>query len=126
MNLALILLSGLLMGFGLALSGMGDPANVIGFLDISRQWNPQLIFVMGGAAIVTLIGYNILKVEMGGSFKDVDTKLVAGSALFGIGWGLSGYCPGPALISLNAPTWGLIAFLASLFISTWVTKAIFK
>lgn len=110
------------MGFGLALSGMGDPVNVIGFLDIFGQWKPQLIFVMGGAATVTFIGYHWLGVQKGGSFKDIDTKLIAGSALFGVGWGLSGYCPGPALISLTAPSWGLIGFLVAFFASSFFMR----
>lgn len=108
MNL-MALFSGLLFGLGLAISGMTDPAKVIGFLDITGAWNPQLAWVMGGALLVTLPGFHcILKAQhprWAPSFvlptrADVDRPLVLGSLLFGAGWGLAGYCPGPAIASL--------------------------
>lgn len=103
------LLSGLLFGMGLSLSGMTDPAKVQGFLDITGAWVPDLAFVMGGALLITLTMTSaILRREtplLASGFhmptlKSIDGRLISGSVIFGIGWGLSGYCPGPALVSL--------------------------
>ncbi len=102
------LISGVLFGLGLTLSGMSDPAKVQGFLNITGNWVPDLIFVMGGAVFVTvLLTPLILKRTaplMADSFSlplatALDKRLIAGAILFGIGWGLSGYCPGPAVVS---------------------------
>lgn len=103
------LLAGLLFGAGLALSGMMDPARVRGFLDIAGAWDPTLAFVMGGAVVVMAIAWMIQR-RMHRPFtcgefslpatKLVDARLVGGGALFGIGWGLGGLCPGPAIASL--------------------------
>lgn len=103
------LIAGILFGLGLTLSGMSDPAKVLGFLNIAGDWVPDLIFVMGGAVVVTLI-FTPLVVKRGrpllaDSFslpttKALDKRLVSGAVLFGVGWGLSGYCPGPAVVSL--------------------------
>ena len=125
------LFAGLLMGFGLSLSGMGDPKNVIGFLDLFGNWNPRLIFVMGGAVVVTFIGYHFVLKRKAPLFdlsfhlplsQIIDAKLVIGSAMFGIGWGLSGYCPGPALISLNAPSIEIFTFVAVMAASSLMTR----
>ena len=103
------LLSGLLFGIGLSLAGMTDPAKVQGFLDITGAWLPDLAFVMGGALLVTLTMTSaILRREkplLTSSFnmpalKTIDRRLIGGSLIFGVGWGLSGYCPGPALVSV--------------------------
>jgi uncharacterized protein len=117
--------AGLIMGLGLAVSGMGNPANVIGFLDITGNWNPSLIFVMGGGLMVTFIGFKWLgaKVPTGGSFKEVDLKLVGGSALFGVGWGISGYCPGPALIALDGGSTKAILFFVAMIAGIALTQA---
>ncbi|WP_133012467.1 DUF6691 family protein [Marinomonas flavescens] len=122
MILFITLICGLLFGFGLALSEMTNPAVVIGFLDIFGDWNPSLIIVMGSAVFVSMIGYLISKKQIKPFFTQVwslptsriiDRKLVCGSALFGIGWGLSGYCPGPGLTSLtNNPAEGIYFVLA--------------
>jgi uncharacterized membrane protein YedE/YeeE len=103
------LFAGILFGLGLTLSGMSDPAKVLGFLSIAGDWVPDLIFVMGGAVVVTLI-FTPLVVKrarplLADSFslpttKTLDKRLVSGAVLFGVGWGLSGYCPGPAVVSL--------------------------
>ncbi|MEK9534023.1 MAG: YeeE/YedE family protein [Halieaceae bacterium] len=103
------LIAGILFGLGLTLSGMSDPAKVLGFLNIAGDWVPDLIFVMGGAVVVTLI-FTPLVVKrarplLADSFslpttKTLDKRLVSGAVLFGVGWGLSGYCPGPAVVSL--------------------------
>ena len=105
----LALLSGIFFGIGLTLSGMSDPAKVIGFLDISGNWTPDLLFVMGGALTLTMLGTPKVLGRgsplLANSFSlpekyGLDFRLASGSMLFGIGWGLSGYCPGPALVSL--------------------------
>ncbi|MBV1703503.1 MAG: YeeE/YedE family protein [Hyphomicrobiales bacterium] len=113
------LLAGLMFGFGLALSGMTDPNVVQSFLDPFGAWNPSLIFVMAGAVAVTFVGYR-LAFRRGAPLLDakfhmptetrIDRRLVLGSALFGVGWGLSGYCPGPAVASLGAPSVDLALF----------------
>ena len=103
------LISGMLFGLGLTLSGMSDPAKVQGFLNVTGDWVPDLIFVMGGAVVVTvLLTPMVLTIAtplMADSFSlplaaALDKRLIAGAILFGIGWGLSGYCPGPAIVSL--------------------------
>lgn len=103
------LLSGLLFGMGLSLSGMTDPAKVQGFLDITGAWVPDLAFVMGGALMITLMMTSAIlrrgKPLLASAFNvpnlnTIDRRLIIGSAIFGIGWGLSGFCPGPALLSL--------------------------
>ncbi|KXF82588.1 YeeE/YedE family protein [Enterovibrio coralii] len=124
------LLSGLLFGLGMMVSGMVDPVKVIGFLDVFGQWDPSLAFVMGGALMVFIPGYflvikkqNVPKLAAAftlSSHTKPDTKLLSGSALFGIGWGLAGICPGPAitLAGTQSPTIGLfiISMLAGIFI----------
>ncbi len=104
-------LIGLLFGFGLILSGMTDPGKVIGFLDLFGQWDPSLAFVMGGAIVVGFFAFSMAKRRtqnfLGGAMRlptsqDIDKRLVIGSLVFGAGWGLAGFCPGPALVSLGA------------------------
>jgi uncharacterized protein len=109
MRNVIALLCGLLFGVGLAVSGMTDTAKVLGFLDVSGHWVPDLAFVMGGAVCVTLLAFPLVlrraKPLLSASFslpanKSVDGRLLGGAALFGIGWGIYGYCPGPALGAL--------------------------
>lgn len=101
---------GLLFGIGLAASGMVNPAKVQGFLDLFGNWDPSLAFVMGGAVAVTAIGYPLVtkrpapvctaEFHIPGK-KNIDANLIIGSGIFGIGWGLVGFCPGPAFSSLS-------------------------
>jgi len=100
---------GLLFGLGLMLSGMTDPGKVIGFLDLLGTWDPSLALVMGGAIMVGFFAFTVAKKRTstfwGGAMRlpthtDMDKKLVIGSLLFGAGWGLAGFCPGPALVSM--------------------------
>jgi uncharacterized membrane protein YedE/YeeE len=100
---------GLLFGLGLMLSGMTDPGKVIGFLDLFGTWDPSLALVMGGAIMVGFFAFTVAKKRtatfLGGALRlptnmDLDKKLVIGSLLFGAGWGLAGFCPGPALVSM--------------------------
>ncbi len=106
---AAALASGIVFGFGLSLSGMLNPARVQGFLDIFGTWDPSLAFVLGGAVVVAFIGVQVMKrmrhPAIGDSFhvptnRQIDPPLIIGSALFGLGWGIGGFCPGPAVVSL--------------------------
>jgi uncharacterized membrane protein YedE/YeeE len=103
--------AGLLFGVGLLLSGMTDPAKVIGFLDVAGAWDPSLAFVMAGAILVGFFAFGAARRRarsfLGGALalpqrRDIDNRLVGGSLVFGIGWGLAGYCPGPALVSFGS------------------------
>lgn len=117
------LLSGALFGVGLAISGMANPAKVIGFLDVAGDWDPTLIFVMGGALLVALVAFRFVLrrdrpvLDEGFSLPkrtDVDGRLVGGASLFGIGWGLSGFCPGPAVVGLTTGLPAVLAFFAAM------------
>jgi uncharacterized membrane protein YedE/YeeE len=123
MNNFVTLIVGLIFGFGLALSGMTHPEKVLGFLDVAGRWDPSLLFVLGGAVGVTVISFRFIlkskKPVFATSFilsnlHDIDKPLVVGSALFGIGWGISGYCPGPAIALFAAPNWELWTFFPAL------------
>lgn len=116
-------ISGTLFGAGLTLSGMTDPARVRGFLDIFGRWDPTLAFVMAGAVIVMAIAWRIqsrMKQPLFGEKfslpdrRDLDVRLIAGSALFGVGWGIAGLCPGPALASLALSPLSVLPFLAAM------------
>jgi uncharacterized protein len=104
-----IFISGLLFGIGLTISGMTDPGRVTDFLDISGAWDPTLILVMAGALTITLPGFMLIQKRPTPFFsekyylptkKDLDVPLISGAILFGIGWGIAGFCPGPAIASL--------------------------
>lgn len=107
-----VIISGLLFGLGMVLSGMTDPYKVIGFLDITGNWIPDLAFVMGGGLLVFLPSYFLLikkkaKPELSDKFcvpenNSIDTKLIIGAMFFGLGWGLVGFCPGPVITSLSS------------------------
>lgn len=102
-------LAGLLFGLGLIVAGMTDPGKVKGFLDLAGAWDPSLAFVMGGAVAVSLAAFAVARkrtatflgtaMHLPGA-RDIDRRLIAGSAVFGIGWGIAGFCPGPAIVSL--------------------------
>ncbi|MYN08769.1 YeeE/YedE family protein [Pseudoduganella aquatica] len=117
------LLAGLTFGVGLIVSGMANPAKVLGFLDLAGQWDPSLAFVMGGAIAIGLVSFALARrrttsflgerLRMPAS-RVVDRRLVAGSALFGIGWGIAGFCPGPALASLGTGSPKALLFVVSM------------
>ncbi len=127
------LISGVLFGTGLALSGMTDTSKVIGFLDILGNWDPDLVFVMGSAVITTTLGFKILfgqkqKPLFNSNFSlpiknTIDTKLILGAALFGIGWGTYGYCPGPAIASLVYLSTTTLVFVATLIVGMAIGAA---
>jgi uncharacterized protein len=116
-------LTGLLFGLGLVVSGMSDPFKVIGFLDVAGPWDPSLAFVMAGAVLVGLVAYRIAgrraAAVLGGPMRlpavaGIDRRLVLGSLVFGIGWGLAGFCPGPALVALGAGYGKAAAFVGAM------------
>lgn len=116
------LFSGLLFGLGLGLSQMIDRERVLGFLDVAGSWDPTLLFVLGGAVTVTVIAFRfVLRLPhpiFATQFrlptrKDIDLSLVLGAAIFGIGWGIAGYCPGPAIVALVLNSWSPVIFLAA-------------
>ena len=109
LQVAAALASGIVFGFGLSLSGMLNPSRVQGFLDIFGAWDPSLAFVLGGAVLVAFVGVQTMKRMKHPAFDDsfhvptnncIDAPLVVGSALFGLGWGIGGFCPGPAIAAL--------------------------
>lgn len=123
MHLLAALGAGLLFGIGLIVSGMSDPGRVIGFLDLAGKWNPSLALVMGGALLVGLFAFRLARRRtmsfLGGAMhlptlKEIDRRLILGSAAFGIGWGLSGFCPGPALVSLASGHEKALVFVAAM------------
>ena len=123
------LLTGLIFGAGLALSGMTNTTKVIGFLDIFGAWDPDLMFVMGGALVVSLgatpwiIAWTQPLLAEAFSLpinKSIDKQLIIGGALFGIGWGLWGYCPGPAIASLAYGHESTIVFCAAMILGMWL------
>ncbi len=113
--LASALGAGLLFGVGLWVSGMANPKKVLGFLDITGDWDASLMLVMGSAVAVTLVGFRIYKTKFTApALKDIDFPLLAGAALFGIGWGIAGYCPGPALTALSTLSAESVVFVAAM------------
>ena len=125
------LVAGLLFGLGLVVSGMTSPHKVIGFLDFFGDWDMSLAFVMVGAIGVHAAAYRVLRGRTSPlladrfhlpTAKDIDKKLIAGAAIFGIGWGLAGYCPGPAIASLMTLEAGVVAFVVSMAIGTLMYK----
>lgn len=126
-NLAL----GLLFGAGLVVSGMANPAKVLNFLDLFGTWDPSLAFVMGGAVLTAAVGYRLVllraKPLTDNSFhiptrKDIDRRLIIGPVIFGIGWGLGGYCPGPGLAALGLGATGTLAFVPAMLLGMWAAR----
>lgn len=124
------LLAGALFGAGLVIGGMTDPIKVRGFLDFFGAWDPTLMFVMGGAVSVHWLAYRWVRGRKAPvlttafqipSRKDIDLKLVVGAALFGVGWGLAGYCPGPAIVSLPSGGPSVVAFVVAMLAASWLT-----
>ena len=123
MQIVFAAFAGLVFGFGLLLSGMADPAKVIGFLDLAGRWDPSLAFVMAGAIGVAAPAFYIAKRRArawsGATMRlppagSIDGRLIGGSLLFGIGWGIAGFCPGPALVALGAGSRPALWFSAAM------------
>lgn len=129
MPLAAAFAAGIIFGLGLSISEMINPARVTGFLDIAGRWDPTLMFVMGGALAITLPGYALIlrrsQPLLDGEFylpmkRAVDRPLILGAAIFGIGWGLGGFCPGPALAALSTGSSGVILFVLAMIAGQWL------
>ena len=129
------LLSGLLFGIGLIISGMTDPAKVIGFLDITGIWNPSLAIVMGSAIPMTYLTFRYLEKRKKTLLNSplhfpgithLNRELIIGSIIFGFGWALAGFCPGPAIVALGAGRFELISFVIAMMIGMQLTGSISK
>ncbi len=127
------LISGLIFGLGLVISGMANPAKVQNFLDLFGTWDPSLAFVMGGAIAVAAPGYwFVLKRPhplFSESFRvptrtDLDPKLLSGAAIFGVGWGLGGFCPGPAITSASLLGASTLVFVGAMIVGMWGAKLV--
>ncbi|HDL6961175.1 TPA: YeeE/YedE family protein [Yersinia enterocolitica] len=125
MNLLFSLLAGLVFGLGLIVAGMANPAKVLGFLDIGGLWDPSLALVMAAAVGVAILGFSWAKKRKTSllgyplqlpTFTRIDRRLIGGSMLFGIGWGLAGICPGPALVLLGVGMYKGIIFTAAMVV----------
>ncbi|WP_339468847.1 MULTISPECIES: YeeE/YedE family protein [unclassified Pseudomonas] len=127
--------AGLVFGIGLLVSGMTNPAKVIGFLDVSGRWDPSLAFVMGGAIAVAAVGFKFARTRTRSllglpmnlpTARNIDRRLVMGSLLFGVGWGVAGICPGPALVLLGSGipegVVFVIAMLAGMGLFEWLER----
>lgn len=128
-------LAGLLLGLGLILSGMANPAKVVGFLDVAGPWDPSLGLVMGGGLVAGSIGFALLKKQpttlLGEPLnlptsRKIDLRLIMGSVLFGIGWGITGICPGPGLVLLGAGIPEGVIYIASLLVGMTLYSVIEK
>jgi uncharacterized membrane protein YedE/YeeE len=126
---------GLLFGWGLLISGMTDPGKVIGFLDLAGTWDPSLALVMGGAIAVGFFAFGSAKKRtsnfLGGALhlptsSDIDKRLILGASLFGAGWGLAGFCPGPGIVSMAAgqpkAAVFVVAMLAGMLVFEWIDR----
>lgn len=114
------IISGLLFALGLGIGGMTQPDKVLNFLDPFGDWDPSLAFVMGGAIAIYMPVFWLARGRLTPRLhlptrKDLDLRLIVGAAMFGVGWGLVGYCPGPALVSLTTLTWPALLFGAAMF-----------
>lgn len=123
------LVCGLLFGAGLALAGMTRPQKVLGFLDVAGDWDPSLLFVLGGAVLLATVAFRLILRRgsplLDTSFdlpatKTIDARLIAGALIFGVGWGLSGYCPGPAIALIAAPNIEALYFLPAMLAGWWL------
>lgn len=129
MQIIVALFAGLVFGLGLIASGMTNPAKVLGFLDLAGRWDPSLAFVMVGAIGVGMVAFGVarrrtvswlgLPMRMPAS-RDIDRRLVGGSLLFGIGWGIAGFCPGPALVAVGMGQGKALIFVAAMLVGMGV------
>ena len=133
MRLVSTYLIGLIFGVGISISGMANPAKVLNFFDIAGTWDPSLVFVMGGAVVVAFFGYKIVlsrptpvldaKFHLPDNPR-IDARLLGGSALFGIGWGIAGFCPGGALPALGTGQIDVFVFVAALVAGIFAAKGL--
>jgi uncharacterized membrane protein YedE/YeeE len=128
-------LVGLIFGLGLIVSGMTDPSKVLGFFDVTGLWDPSLAFVMGGAVVIGFFAFRLARgmkasllgrVIMLNDSKPIDLRLVTGSVIFGIGWGLSGFCPGPAIVSLGSGQGAAFLFVAAMALGVGLARRLLR
>lgn len=133
MRLIVMYLIGLIFGVGISISGMANPAKVLNFFDVAGTWDPSLIFVMGGALVVTFLGYRIVLRRpaplLGSKFhlpdnSHIDARLLGGAALFGVGWGIAGFCPGGALPALGTGQADVFLFVGALIAGIYAAKGL--
>ncbi|MCY6381476.1 DUF6691 family protein [Hoeflea prorocentri] len=134
MRITTALIIGIIFGLGIALSGMANPAKVLNFFDFAGTWDPSLAFVMGGALITTAIGYRFVfgtrkEPLLAGAFslptnREIDSRLVVGSALFGVGWGITGFCPGGAIPAIGLGYGSTFLFMGAMIAGIAVTRTI--
>lgn len=133
MKILFALFTGLVFGAGIAISSMMDPAKVLNFFDIAGTWDLSLAFVMGGAVLVTFIGYRLVWRREKPLFDDrfqvptstvLDARLIGGSALFGIGWGIAGFCPGAAIPALGTGRWEVALFLVAVVVGFYIRRLV--
>lgn len=128
------LVAGLLFGLGLVVSGMSNPAKVIGFLDVAGNWDPSLMLVMAAGLAVTAAGYRLVFHRAAPvcdtafhvpTNRLLDSRLIAGAAIFGIGWGLGGFCPGPGITALALGEGNAVAFVIAMLTGMWLKDRLF-
>jgi hypothetical protein len=128
-------LIGLLFGLGIVISGMGNPAKVLNFFDFAGTWDPSLIFVMGGALAVTFIGYRFVLARNRPladerfhvpTSRTIDARLVGGAAVFGVGWGMAGFCPGGALPVIGTGRTEVLLFVAAMIAGIFTAQALMR
>lgn len=133
MRLVSTYIIGLIFGIGISISGMANPAKVLNFFDLAGTWDPSLVFVMGGAVVVAFLGYRIVlrrpapvldaKFHLPDNPR-IDARLLGGSALFGVGWGIAGFCPGGALPALGTGRLEVFAFVAAMIAGIFAAKGL--
>lgn len=131
MKLIVIYIAGLIFGLGISISGMANPAKVLNFFDVAGTWDPSLLLVMVGAVVMTFIGYKIVlrrstpflsAVFQLPNRRDIDGFLIGGSALFGIGWGIAGFCPGGALPVIGTGNIDVLLFVGSVIAGVFIAR----
>jgi uncharacterized membrane protein YedE/YeeE len=133
MTALIAFVSGLVFGLGLIVSGMANPAKVLGFLDLAGPWDPSLAFVMGGAVLITAVGFALLRRRRASLTGEplrwptatrIDLRLALGSLAFGAGWGLAGFCPGPALVAAAAGVPQALIFVVAMLAGMGIYSAL--
>jgi uncharacterized protein len=127
------LVAGVVFGLGLIISGLANPAKVLNFLDLAGAWDPSLAFVMAGAVLTAALGYRVVLARPSPAFDSrfhlptataIDRRMLAGAAMFGVGWGLSGYCPGPAITALPLLNPATLVFVAAMLLGMWLGRMV--
>ena len=135
MRAVVALIAGIIFGIGILISGMASPAKVLNFFDVTGAWDPSLMFVMGGALLTTLLGYRLIFMQgrplLSNHFhlpdrSDLDLRLIVGAAIFGIGWGITGFCPGGALPAVGTGRAEVLLFVVGLIGGLVATRLMLK